>query len=59
MLKGLAQHARPGLQVDQRVVHGPAAGDAGNAPAEIDALMDRVPVRDAHLAFPAPEAVWR
>ena len=43
-LQGLVENARPGLEVDQRVIHGVVAGIARNVAAEIDGLMDHVPV---------------
>ncbi len=42
--KGLAQHARPGLDVDQRVVHGSAAGESHHVATQVRRLMDRIPI---------------
>ena len=50
-LESLAQHSRPGLKIDQRVVHGAAASNAGNAPAQIHGVMDRITNRSAYLCL--------
>jgi hypothetical protein len=43
-LHGLVENTRPGLEIDQGVIHGVVAGIARNVAAEIDGLMDRVSV---------------
>ena len=48
-LKGLAEYARPGLYIDQRVVHRSAARDAGHVSTQIHALMGRIPGWNSHL----------
>src|ERR1039457_3469036 len=44
--KRLSQDARAGVNIDQRVIHGPAAGDANYVTAQVHRVVDRISVLD-------------
>ena len=53
-LQGLVENARPGLEVDQRVIHSVTTGIVRDVAAEIDGLVDHVSVTNI-----VPGRWWR